>query len=158
VPGRKITELSPLMEEGCKIKIPLKGLSMYPFIVGGRDEVMLSGIGDRPLKKNDIVLYISSDGTQVLHRIHHIGKNGYFMLGDAQTVIEGPIQRENIYAIAETIIRKGKAISCSNLLYRAASCTWLALRPVRPFIIRAALRILSFIRKLKNGFGLGIIL
>jgi signal peptidase len=158
MPGRKITELSPLLEEGSKIKIPLKGLSMYPFIAGERDEVILAGVGNRNLKKNDIVLYISDDGSQVLHRIHHIGKTGYFMLGDAHTEIEGPIQRENIYAIAETIIRKGKAISCKSLLYRAASRTWLALRLVRPYIIRAALRILPFIRKLKNGFGFSITL
>ena len=34
-------------------------------------------------------------------------KEEYYLIGDAQTVIEGPIQREQIFAVVTKVKRKG---------------------------------------------------
>ena len=37
-------------------------------------------------------------------------KEEYYLIGDAQTVIEGPIQREQIFAVVTKVKRKGEWI------------------------------------------------
>lgn len=150
--GRKLSEglipalewspaILPLLGEGHKLRIPLDGLSMFPLLVGGRDEALLSAIQGRKLRRGDIVLFVQEDGAHVLHRIHHIIENDFFMLGDSQTMIEGPVRRENVLAIAESLIRKDKTISCSHPVYRFAGGLWLLLRPFRPYILRILLKL-----------------
>lgn len=131
----------PFLDEGHQLKIPLSGLSMFPLIVGGRDEAVLSAVQRRELRRGDIVLYVQADGTHVLHRIHHIKNNEFYMLGDAQTWIEGPIRRESILAVAVAVIRKGKTISCKRMDYRAFSALWLLVRPLRPAVMHVAIRL-----------------
>lgn len=133
--------LLPLLNEGHRLRIPLNGLSMFPLLVGGRDEALLSAVQDKKLKRGDIVLFVQEDGAHVLHRIHHIIKNDFFMLGDSQTTIEGPVSRENVLAMAESLIRKDKTISCSHPVYRFASSLWLWVRPFRPYIFRILLKL-----------------
>ena len=42
-----------------------------------------------------------------MHRIYNVKNEEYYLIGDAQTVIEGPIQREQIFAIIIKVKRKG---------------------------------------------------
>lgn len=126
----------PILAEGRNLKLPLSGLSMSPLIVGGRDEVLITSVLGKRLKRGDIVLYVRTDGTHILHRIHHVKNNRYFMLGDAHTWIEGPIEEADVLAVATAVIRKGKMIACSQYSYRIISSLWLLLRPLRPLILR----------------------
>lgn len=136
----------PVLNEGHTLKIPLSGLSMFPLIKGGRDEAVLSSTKGKKLKCGDIVLYAREDGTHVLHRIHHLKNDDFFMLGDAHTSIEGPIKRKYVLAVAEAIIRKGKEISCNRVDFRIISTIWLIVRPVRPVIMRVALKLYGFLK------------
>lgn len=46
-----------------------------------------------------------------MHRVHHIDKNGMlYMVGDAQTEIEGPLDPDCVFAIIIKVKRKGKWI------------------------------------------------
>ncbi len=139
--------IMPVLSEGHSFRIPVSGLSMYPLIVGGRDEVILSSVKDRKLKRGDIVLYVRDDGMHVLHRIHHLTDVGCFMVGDAQTWIEGPIAREKVLAVTEAVIRKNRMISSKNVGFKIFSAVWLFLRPVRPVIIKMA----SIIHKFRKS-------
>jgi len=132
-----ISAILPVLEQGHNLKMPLSGLSMYPLLTGGRDEVLIATVAGKRLKRGDIVLYARPDGTHILHRIHHIKNNMYYMLGDAQTWIEGPIKEEAVLAVAIAVQRKGKTILCSHYGYRFISGLWLFLRPVRPVMLRA---------------------
>lgn len=127
----------PLLEEGYDFKMPLEGLSMYPLLIGGRDEVIITTVLAKNLKPGDIVLFVRKDGTHVLHRIYRIKNKMFYLLGDAQTYIEGPIKEEDILAITVAIIRKGKTILCSNYFYRIISSLWMFLRPLRLIILKA---------------------
>jgi len=126
----------PILDEGCNLKLPLSGLSMYPLLVGGRDEVLITTVLRKKLKRGDIALYVRKDGTHVLHRIHHVKNNMYYMLGDAHTWIEGPIKEEDVLAVATTVIRKEKMILCSQYSYKIISGLWLLVRPLRPIILK----------------------
>lgn len=125
--------LLPLLESGHKLKIEPQGRSMAPFLLGGRDEVILGPVNGRKLKRRDIVLYPVEGGIHVLHRIHHINASGVYTLGDAHTVIEGPYSPESMLAVADAIIRKGKTVSCSGRGYNLLAETWLRMRPFRGF-------------------------
>jgi hypothetical protein len=137
----------PILKEGHELKLLLSGRSMHPLLLGGRDEVVIKLIDNMKLKRGDIVLYCRDDGTHVLHRIHHIKNYSYYMLGDAQTWIEGPIDDTQVLAVAVYIIRKGRTISCKGKTYRLISELWLILRPVRPLILFLATHIWTFIKK-----------
>lgn len=139
----------PLLEEGHNLRLPLKGESMCPILRGGRDEAVISSAMNRKLRRGDIVLYTREDGTHILHRIHHVRKNSYYMLGDAHTLIEGPVDRKNVLAVASAVIRKGKTISCSRYDYRILSGLWLLVRPIRPVILRIGRYLIS--KKAKNN-------
>lgn len=126
----------PLLEEGHELRISPLGTSMLPFILGGRDEVVLSSCFGVRLKRGDVVLYSRDDGTHVLHRIHHIKDDKFYMLGDYQTWIEGAINNQHVVAVARAFIRKGKHISCDNPFYKTVTGLWLFLRPIRPLLLR----------------------
>lgn len=133
--------LLPLLKEGHELRLPLSGRSMFPLIAGGRDEIVISDCSGKMPVRGDIALFVRKDGTHVLHRIHHVKGGRFYMLGDAQTVIEGPVEKEDLLAIAVAVIRKGKTIKCSRLFFRAISELWLLVRPFRPVFLRIALKI-----------------
>lgn len=137
--------LLPILAQGHELRIPLMGGSMRPLLVGGRDEAIIASVQAKNLKRGDIALYVRQDGTHVLHRIHHIKNGSFFMLGDAQTDIEGPIHGHQILAMATSLVRKGKKIDCSQLSYRLLSGLWLLMRPLRPLLMQ----IIALRRKLK---------
>ena len=110
---------------------------MVPFLVGGRDEAVLSAPDVKyKFGKNDIVLYKLENGIHVLHRVCRVSKKGIYTLGDGNTAIEGPFQRGEIAAVADYIIRKGKKIGRRNLPYLVLVTVWRAVRPLRPYAIR----------------------
>ena len=136
----------PILDEGHNLRIPLSGRSMFPLLKGGRDDAVISTVHGKTLKRGDIVLYVQEDGTHVLHRIHHIKNDDFFMLGDAHTSIEGPIKNEKILAVAVAVIRKDKTISCSRYDYRIASALWLLVRPLRPKVMHVAIRLYRLLK------------
>ncbi|MDE7112792.1 MAG: S24/S26 family peptidase, partial [Acetatifactor sp.] len=84
----------------------------------------------------DVVLYRRDGGILVLHRIWKRGRDGFYLVGDNEHQIEGPLRRDQIKGILVGIVRKGRYFSVNNLLYRAASGLWLWLRPLRPKLAR----------------------
>lgn len=134
-PSRWATEILPILNEGYRLKIPFTGLSMYPFLAGRRDQAVIAAVS-RKLKRGDIVLFVRDDGTHIMHRIHHVKGNTYYMLGDAQTAVEGPVQADRILALITAVSRKNKMIPCSRIDFKVFSHIWLFLRPFRPLMIR----------------------
>lgn len=141
--------LQPLIDNNHELKISPSGMSMYPFLVGRRDQVFLRSKQKMKPIRGDIVLFSRENGLHVLHRVHHVIGNEYFLLGDAQTWIEGPIVEENIRAIATAVVWRGKRISCKNRVLRLSAELWMLLRPIRPLV----LRIISILISIKNKFS-----
>jgi len=134
----------PIMREGYKLKLCPQGGSMIPFLVGGRDEAVLSIPEiDFKLRVNDIVLFRIENGVHVLHRICRIDESGIYTLGDAQLEREGPFRREDILAVCDYIIRKGKKITRTNLRYNILASVWRYLRPFRRTIMNIYVKMLK---------------
>lgn len=127
--------LSALTESGHTVSTAISGGSMLPFLAEGRDFAILKK-PDSPLKKGDIVLFKRNNGSYILHRIRHIRKNGYYIIGDSQNVIEGPVDKNQIVAVVTSVKRKGKMIYPKNFIWKFYSIIWLRLIPFRHLIFR----------------------
>ncbi len=121
-----------LLAEGRTIQFQPIGYSMYPLFVPGRDQAVVAPIGDAAPRRGDVVLYRRDGGILVLHRIWKCRRGAFYLVGDNEHKIEGPLRRDQIKGILVGIVRKGRYFSVHNLLYRAASGLWLWLRPFRP--------------------------
>lgn len=115
------------------VPIPVSGFSMNPFLAHQRDMVMVRKPG-RDLKRGDIVLFKRPNGHYVLHRIWKRTKEGYYIVGDAQTEIEGPVQREQIIGRVDKIRRKGRWIDERDPLWIFFEKAWIRIVPARPFL------------------------
>ena len=65
---KAIAALEQFIREGRPVKFPVKGTSMLPFIVGGRDCVEFYPV-EGELKVGDIVMARVAEGYPVVHRI-----------------------------------------------------------------------------------------
>ncbi len=134
-------DIEKLLQDGNSIKIRPQGYSMYPVLVPGRDEVIVEPLGMKQLRRGDVVLYRrdkKNGGILVLHRIWKVKADGFYLVGDNQKELEGPLQMEQIKGIMVAMYRKGKYISVKNMFYRGLTGIWLWLRPFRPEIAKTA--------------------
>lgn len=126
-------DLEQLLAEGNSIQLRPRGYSMYPLFIPGRDEAIISPV-EKPPRRGDVVLYRRVGSILVLHRIWKVDKTGYYMVGDNQSEVEGPLEESQIKGILTEVIRKGKRFSVKDPVYRILFGIWLWLRPFRPKI------------------------
>lgn len=131
-------DIEALLAEGKSIRIHPQGYSMYPLFVPGRDEAVIAPVGERRLKRGDVVLYRREGSILVLHRIWKRREDSFYMVGDNQSEVEGPLKKEQIRGILCQVIRRGKSFSVKNPFYRLPAAVWLFLRPFRPFLSKMA--------------------
>lgn len=125
-----MTDVEKLLDEGNIIQIKPQGTSMWPLFSSGNEQAIVAPV-DRALKSGDVVLYRRKESILVIHRICRCDKKGYYLVGDNQTEIEGPIKESQIKGVMVAFIRKGKTVSVNNVLYRLYSFVWLKSRRVR---------------------------
>ena len=137
-------DIEQLLQDGNILKIRPQGYSMYPLFISGRDQALVQQVSLDSLRKNDVVLYRRDHSILVLHRICRITRDGFYMVGDNQSEIEGPLRPDQVRGKLIGFIRKGREISVRNPLYRVLSSLWLLMLPVRPLCFRLT----AFLRKL----------
>jgi len=126
---------------------------MYPFLRDGLDCVELSACSFDTAKKGDIVLIQRKTGEYVLHRILCKKKSVFYIIGDAQQWIEGPLEKEQLIAVVSAIRRGKRTISCSNFIWKLLSFLWLGVIPIRYKLlkgIRLASQMLHIGKTLKD--------
>lgn len=136
-----LEDMCRLVKEGRQVVIPVSGGSMSPFLIGGRDCISLKKPLPKDLKKGKIALFRRISGQFVLHRIYSVKKGKYYFIGDAQDDIEGPIMMEQIEAVEDQVMRKGKWIanvSPEALFFRYV---WIRIIFARKYIVMAYRRI-----------------
>lgn len=133
--GEYVSVLRELAEEGKVVSLLVSGNSMSPFLIHGRDYIYFTR-PDRELKRGDIVFYQRMNSQYVVHRICRIRKDGYYMVGDAQTEIEGPLKREQIFARVTQIRRKGKFIHPGDFWWEFFEHVWIRIIPFRRCVVR----------------------
>ena len=146
----KSTELFPIIKEifdnnsiAC---IAVTGMSMYPFLREKIDSVELSPPDFKGMNRGDIVLIRREDGEYVLHRVVRKNRDHFYIAGDAQQLIEGPLHRDQLVAVVTSVRRREKKIKCNNFIWRLLSSIWTLLLPLRRFIIKSYI----FLRNIHN--------
>lgn len=132
-----VAELVPLLKEkiaaGGEVTLRVKGTSMRPFFESGKTDVVLEGLKGEP-RPLDVVLYESSSGTYVLHRILR-GKDGFFTVcGDALSKNE-IISGKQILARVSSFSTEGKTLSARDPGYLRKVRAWTFFKPLRPLLL-----------------------
>lgn len=130
-----VTVLKELVNEGKELNVVVAGNSMSPFLVHERDVIYFKK-PDRTLKRGDIVFFQRKNGFYVMHRIWKKKPEGYYIVGDGQFEIEGPVQEEQIFALITGVCRKGKELGPGNLRWEFFEHIWIRIVPFRKYLLR----------------------
>ncbi|MBQ7999732.1 MAG: S24/S26 family peptidase [Ruminococcus sp.] len=130
-----LTVLCELAREGKRVCTVVSGGSMLPFLSAGRDYVYLEK-PEGKLRKGDLVLFRRTNGEFVLHRIKRIKGDEFYLIGDRQYIVEGPVRGEQILAVAVGAKRKGKELTTKSPLWVFYSKVWINTVFLRPFLFR----------------------
>lgn len=132
-------EVERLLRSGTKVTLRTKGDSMFPFIRGGRDSVVLEYDG-RPLP-GDIVLARTDEGSYVLHRLLSIDADGAVLMGDGNVVCRETCRPDAICGKVVRIIRAGREVDPYSLPERAKAALWMRTVALRRWMLAAAKRL-----------------
>lgn len=142
-----LSVIRELLEEGKEVALTISGNSMSPFFIHERDKVLLGPVQER-MKKGDMAIFQRENGQYILHRICRVSeKDQYFFVGDAQTWIEGPIRREQIFGKVKAVCRKGKWLKPGDFWWEFFAHVWIRMIPVR----RPICKCYSFLRHGSGG-------
>lgn len=130
-----VSALRDLVNEGKECRLLISGSSMAPFLVHERDSIIFSK-PQRELQRGDMVFYQRENGQFVMHRILHVKPEGLYIVGDAQTEIEGPVNPSQVFAVVTKAQRKGKWIGPGDFWWWFFRTVWLRLVPVRKIILK----------------------
>ena len=120
-----IEVIDEVLDGGGEFRMYPKGISMLPFIVQGRDSVVLRRDAAHGAKKHDIAFYRRTDGQFVLHRVMKVCDDGSFvMCGDNQTVLEPDIKKEQIIGYVSRLYKGDREYSFSSLKYKIYIFFW----------------------------------
>lgn len=139
--------LRELIYEGHSVRLNVRGQSMLPFLSDVRDSVIIEPV-KKVLKRGDIVIYQRKNGAYIMHRIYKTDniKKQYYLVGDAQKELEGPIDVSQIFGIVTKACRKGRWIDRGNIIWWFYDKIWGLMRPFRTKLV---LSVLSLSRRIK---------
>lgn len=134
-----LAEAIRLVREGVSITFPVNGRSMLPFIVGGRDSVVLEKPNE--ISKGDVVLaYVESENREdkhyVIHRVIALEDDRVTLMGDGNLVLREYCNRNEVCAKVSLVVKpNGKKRSLDSFFYRLSSKVWFALLPFRRYLL-----------------------
>lgn len=128
-----VSVLRGIAEEGKVVSMLIAGSSMAPFLCHNRDYIYFTK-PERELRRGDMVFYQRDSGRYVMHRIYKVKPDGYYMVGDAQTKIEGPLRREQIFAVITQVKRAGKMIRPGDFWWEFFEHIWIRIVPARRIV------------------------
>ena len=124
--------LCDLIKQGKEVSLTITGNSMSPFMVHGRDEILIAP-PDGNWKKGDMAFYQRVNGQYVMHRICRVNAAGdCYFIGDAQQMIEGPVKKSQIFGKITSVKRKGKWIGPGDFWWEFFEHVWINIIPLRP--------------------------
>lgn len=128
--------LIDIINSGKDVSLVISGSSMAPFLCHHRDTIIISK-PDGHFFKGQMVFYMRDSGQYVMHRIHHIDKQGnLFIVGDAQIEIEGPVRQDQVFGIINKVIRKGNIYKKGDFWWDFFEKVWIRIVPFRRYIVK----------------------
>ena len=129
-----LVELIKLVNEGQRVTLPVKGNSMLPFIIGGRDSVEV--VKPDTVAVGDVVLAWINDSRFVVHRIFKVDGDHVQLMGDGNLTDDEYCLTSDVKARVEYVIAPNghrRYLYTKNRL--RFSHLWNKLRPVRRWIL-----------------------
>ena len=131
---RIIEEAVKLVDDGVIVTLPVNGTSMLPFIIGGRESVILQ----KPRQPNigDVVLAWVEGCRYVVHRIIRVDGENVTLMGDGNLAGTEHCTTGDLKAIATHVVsRDGKRHDLYCPWRQRASRLWWHLRPIRRYLL-----------------------
>ena len=129
-----IEEAIRLVREGVNVTLPVNGNSMLPFIIGGKESVILQK-PELP-KVGDVVLAWADGYRYVVHRIVRIDGERVTLMGDGNLVGTEHCLLNDIKARVTHVVDEKER---THYLYKGwrklAAKVWYWLRPVRRYLL-----------------------
>lgn len=135
-----IEEAIRLAGEGVSVTLPVNGQSMLPFIIGGKESVIL----EKPdaLAVGDVVLAWADGSRYVVHRIIRINGDNVTLMGDGNLAGTEHCTLADVKAKATHVVSADEKI---HYLYhkrrQRAVRLWYAVRPLRRYLLAIYRRI-----------------
>lgn len=128
-----LDEVARLVAEGETVTLMTKGASMLPFIVGGRDSVVL--VRPEELFPGMIVLAYVQGGRYVLHRILSVDGTKVVLMGDGNIKGVEVCTPADVKAVAVRISKPSGEVDCLSKRHLRQAAIWKTLLPVRRWIL-----------------------
>lgn len=137
-----IKEAARLVADGVSVTFPVKGRSMIPFIIGGRESVILQQPAN--LEVGHVVLARVGPERYVVHRIIRISPNGQItLMGDGNIRGTESCKANDVLARATHVVdwqNRRRPLDSRGQLFKAR--IWYFICPLRRYLL-AGMRLLK---------------
>ena len=129
-------EIAQLLQEGNPVRVRIDGESMHPFIVGGKDEVLLIPYDKKtPIELWSCIFY-KWKGHYMIHRFVGFQDSQYCMMGDGNLVQIERIEESDILGILQTIYHADGSIQdCLGKKWLCQGRYWFKFRKLPRFLL-----------------------
>ena len=129
-----IEEAIRLAREGVRVTFPVTGQSMLPFIIGGKESVILHRPG--LIDVGDVVLAWVDGNRYVVHRIIKLDYDRVTLMGDGNVAVTEHCRLNDIKArVTHVVSADNKERDLHNRWRMHAAKLWYWLRPVRRVLL-----------------------
>ena len=129
-----IEEAIRLAREGVNVTLPVNGNSMLPFIIGGKESVILRAPG--LIDVGDVVLAWVDGSRYVVHRIIRIDGDRVTLMGDGNVAVTEHCLLNDIKArVTHVVDDKDRTHYLYNWWRKSAAKVWYWLRPIRRYLL-----------------------
>ena len=112
------------LQTGKQVRIPVKGMSMFPFLRDGADFVTLTSCKPEELKKRDIVLFVYKN-KYIMHRLRYRKETGWIAQGDGNLSKWEFCSDQKIVGKMTCVYRPdGKVIEANSRKWKWMSSLW----------------------------------
>ncbi len=129
-----LQETIRLVEDWVSVTLPVNGQSMLPFIIGGKESVILQ----KPIlpKVGNVVLAWVDGSRYVVHRIIRIDGDDVTLMGDGNVAGTEHCTRSDIKAVATHVVGADGRIYYLNSRWRKLTAKlWYRLLPIRRYLL-----------------------
>lgn len=134
-----IDEAVALMNEGYSVTLPVSGHSMLPFIIGGRESVILAPPAG--LRRGIVALAWVENRRYVLHRIERIEGERVTLMGDGNLAGREYCSIADVKAIATHVVDCHRQRRYLYTRWRkVASEIWWKLLPIRRYLLKLRIK------------------
>lgn len=124
------------IEEGHSVTIPVKGVSMHPFIRNGKDKAVLSPFSESEIRIGAVVLF-RYRGAHVMHRIISRDGDQLTMQGDGNNIrnVEKAALSDVVALVRYIIKPSGRTVDLLSAAQMRKFRLWSRLNPLRRYIM-----------------------